>query len=91
MGQPKEKQELEAPTVAMPNSGKSIWTYEYAEGQQSCSLHLVFRGGYVSQVTSMDATGAPLAQELCLPANLAWCANTAPPPPPPSAANRKVF
>ena len=80
------KEEVEAPTVALPNSGKSIWTYDYAEAPQSCLLRLVFKGGYVSQVTSVDASGAPLAQDLCLPANLAWCANTAPPPPPPTAA-----
>jgi hypothetical protein len=90
MGAPTQKQVVDPPSVT-PNSGKSIWTYEYAEGSQSCSMRLVFRGGYVSQVTSADATGAPLAQpDLCLPANLAWCANTAPPPPPTPPANSKL-
>jgi hypothetical protein len=91
LGPPKQKEEVEAATVALPSSGKSIWTYEYAEGPQTCSLRLVFKGGYVSQVTSMDASGATLPRDVCLPTNLAWCANTAPPPPPPTAAKSKPW
>jgi hypothetical protein len=91
MGPPKYKEEVEPPTVAMPNSGKSVWTYEFPEDPQGCSLRLVFKGGYVSQVTSMDASGATLPRDLCLPANLAWCANTAPPPSPPTAAKSKPW
>src|SRR5689334_14717077 len=76
MGPPKQKEEVERPT-ALPNTGKSIWTYEYSEASQSCSLRLVFKGGYVSQAMVSDASGSPLAGDVCLPANLAWCANTA--------------
>jgi len=90
MGTPQQKQVIDPPSVT-PNSGKSIWTYEYAEGSQSCSLRLVFKGGYVSEVTSANASGAPLAQpDLCLPPNLAWCASAAPPPPPPPPVKSKL-
>ena len=92
MGAPKQKEVVEVASLTLPNSGKSIWTYEYAEGPQSCSLRLVFKGGYVSQVTSTDASGVPLAQDHCLPAILAWCAKTAPPPTAPAAtAQRKPW
>jgi len=74
MGPPKEKRE---------DGHTSIGVNEYANGSngssQACSLNVIFKGAYVSRVTSADASGGPLPQgQRCLPLSLEWCASTAP-------------
>jgi hypothetical protein len=78
MGPPKEKR---------GDGYTLIWVYDYGEGSngysQTCSLNVIFKGAYVSRVTSADASGGPLPQgQRCLPATLEWCARTAPTPEP---------
>jgi len=71
MGSPKDKH---------GDSYTSMWVYDYAE--QACSLNIIFKGGYVSRVTTADASGSPLPEgQRCIPASLEWCAKTAPTPP----------
>jgi len=89
MGSPKEKR---------GDGYTSIWLYDYAEGSdgssQACSLNVIFKGAYVSRVTTADASGGPLPQgQRCLPVALEWCARTAPasgPAPTPSSLTPQI-
>ena len=60
----------------------SIWLYDYAGGtdgfSQACLLSVTFKAGYVSRVTTADASGGPLPEgQRCLPVTLEWCADFA--------------
>jgi len=66
-GQPKQKQ---------VDGTTATWTYQ-VDGASTCSLSVVFKGGYVSRVVSIDATGHPLpSSQQCWANTLGWCSTT---------------
>jgi hypothetical protein len=78
-GQPKQKQ---------VDGATSTWTYDVS-GASPCSLSVVFKGGYVSRVVSVDSGGHPLPPgQQCWATTLGWCSTTTKLAPAPSASKK---